>query len=126
MKKQRTAIIILSLITILLADCAKSSFGAQSYYINSISGNDSSDGLSPETAWASLINIGKIEFKPGTKILLASGIIIEGGLELKNVSGTSENPIEISTYESNGNTSWATIDAKGFPNGILIENCSHI
>jgi len=126
MTKQRLAIIVLSITAILLAGFAKPSFAKGSYYINGISGNDSSDGLSPETAWAGFSNISNIGFKPGTKILLASGIIIQGGLELKNVSGTAENPIEISTYESNGNTSWATIDAKGFPNGILVENCSHI
>lgn len=106
--------------------CTKTESGSEIYYINSNTGNDANDGLTPETAWSSLKKTSEIDLTAGQKLLLAQGCIFNGSLVLKNSSGTKENPIQISSYKSGGSTNLPIIDSKGFSNGILLENCSHI
>ena len=68
------------------------------YYMDSENGNDSNDGLSPETAWKSLEKIDQKEFKPGDKILFRQGTEYYGRFHPLG-SGTKENPITIDIYE---------------------------
>lgn len=96
------------------------------YYIDSKNGDDSNNGNSPQSAWASFQRLDELDIKPGTKILLASGAIFPGGLTMKNVKGSADNPIEISAYNVEKGGGLPKIDAKGYANGVLLENCSHI
>ena len=96
------------------------------YYIDAENGNDSNNGNTPKSAWASFQNVNQVELKPGSKILLASGSEFNESLILKNVSGSIQNPIEISAYNLESNGKLPLIDARGFSNGILLENCNHI
>lgn len=99
---------------------------ANTYYISFKSGSDSNSGLKKDAPFRTLEKIGKLDLDPGDKILLASGEIFSGTLNLKNISGTEENPILISSYESHENKNFPLIDSKGFSHGIVLENCSHV
>ena len=99
----------------------------RNYYINPEAKGTNSDG-SLSNPFKNLSEISSLKLNPGDSILLASGTTNSGTIELSNTAGTGKQPIVISSYSS-GNKSVgnrATIDAKGFPNGILLENCSHI
>ena len=67
------------------------------YFIDSISGNDSYDGLSPESAFKSLEKMGKIELSGGDRILLKKDCVFKGSLTVSS-SGKEGLPIEISAY----------------------------
>ncbi|MFY9150543.1 MAG: right-handed parallel beta-helix repeat-containing protein [Prolixibacteraceae bacterium] len=99
----------------------------KNYYFNSESNNKHADG-SLSNPYPDLSKISNLKLNPGDSILLASGTSFSGSLELTKVNGAEKNPIVISIYPSGVKSAdiRATIDAKGFPNGILIENCSHI
>lgn len=109
-----------------LTGCEKAELGAATYYVNANTGSDVNDGLNPESAWKTLAKLTETTFNPGDKLLLASGVAFEGSLTLKNTSGTNENPIEISSYKSGESSAFPLLNSKGFSNGILLENCSHI
>ncbi|MEC3907031.1 right-handed parallel beta-helix repeat-containing protein [Tamlana sp. 2201CG12-4] len=98
----------------------------KAYYFNATLGNDANKGASPESAWKSLRKIQKIQFKPGDKILLAAGNTFPEPIVLKNVIGTKENPIVVSTYSNTDKNKKGYIHAKGYKNGILIDNCSFV
>ena len=61
-------------------------------------------------------------------MLLASGCTFCGSLILKNIHGNFEMPVLISTYPcgSESNNQRTLIDASGYSNGILLEDCSGI
>lgn len=67
------------------------------YYIDSQSGNDANNGLSPESAWGTFLNANLKEFKPGDYILLKSGCTWFDSLAPKG-SGSEEAPITITSY----------------------------
>lgn len=112
------------------------SLAAQTYYINPQTGKDSNNGKNPETAYKSLNKVQKIKLKAGDELLLAAGVSHWGELKLHNLSGTTENPIIISSYTASdkGNdkashitsSAYAVINAKGFYNGISIVNSKHV
>lgn len=98
-----------------------------SYYFNSEATGTNGDGTY-SNPFRDMIKIGSLKLNPGDSILLASGSHFPGSIELTNVAGTENQPIVISSYASEikSKDNRATIDAKGFPNGILLENCSYI
>jgi hypothetical protein len=97
------------------------------YYLNANAKGVSADG-SIDKPFTNLDEINNLKLIPGDSILLASGTTINGSLILKNVKGTEEKPVVISSYNSGiqNDIQKAIIDAKGFANGILLENCSYI
>jgi len=101
---------------------------AKDYYVHPKNGNDNNSGLSKELAFKTLERASKVNLMPGDKLLLASGETFYGSLILKNKLGKEENQIQVTSvlWEPNGNLVPATIDFKGNPNGILIEDCSFI
>jgi hypothetical protein len=97
------------------------------YYLNPKANTISPDG-SMKNPFTSLDEINNQKINPGDSILLANGTISNGTLILENVKGTENNPVTISGYNSEGQTQSAhpVINAKGYANGILLENCSYI
>lgn len=97
------------------------------YYLNPQANTISPDG-SIKSPFTSLDEINNLNLTPGDSILLANGTITNGTLILKNVKGNEDNPVVISSYKPEGKIKkeLAVIDAKGYANGILLENCSHI
>ncbi|HHV99830.1 MAG TPA: right-handed parallel beta-helix repeat-containing protein [Clostridiaceae bacterium] len=67
------------------------------YYVDSVNGNDTNNGLSPETPWKTFDPVNKTTFKPGDEILLKCGGVWNEQLYPKG-SGTSDLPITISSY----------------------------
>ncbi len=100
---------------------------AKTYYIHPTEGNDRNLGTKKEQPWKSFKNIEKLNLKQGDVIALAAGYEIKGSLILKNIEGSKKYPVIITFYKTGSNTNeFATINSKGFLNGILLENCSHI
>lgn len=75
--------------------CA-TSVGAQTYHISN-NGNDTNDGLTPQTAWRTVEKVNQSEFVAGDEVLFESGGVWSGSLWAKG-SGTKENPIKIGCY----------------------------
>ncbi|MBW5445712.1 DNRLRE domain-containing protein [Cohnella sp. CFH 77786] len=72
-----------------------------SYYVDSVSGNDSYDGLSSATPWKSLNKVNAATFQPGDRILFKSGSVWNGQLRPKGsgaVIGGIASPIVIDRY----------------------------
>ena len=100
---------------------------SRNHYVHPDIGSDQGDGTS-KRPFRSLSQISNLRLNPGDSVLLAAGTTSRGSVELKNVTGAAGRPIVISSYQagqSSGNQ-LAVIDAKGFANGILLENCSFI
>lgn len=68
-------------------------------YVDSISGDDRNNGLSPRTAWNTLARVNRAQFSPGCRILLRAGSDLAGPLELRG-SGAENAPIAVGRYES--------------------------
>jgi len=74
-----------------------SPLGATNYYVDSILGDDSNNGLSIQHPWKSLEKVNNTEFLPGDSILFRKKGIWSGGLDIYS-RGVSENPIVFSAY----------------------------
>lgn len=109
------------------AESGELTISAKNYYFNPESKSANPDG-SFNHPFQDLNKLSSLKLHPGDSILLAAGTISRGSVALMNVQGSADQPIVISTYKMGNQSSvkLATIDAKGFPNGILLENCSHI
>ena len=91
------------------------------YYI-STKGNDANDGLTPNTAWATVAKANQSILAPGCKILFEGGGIYYGTLQIgSNAGGDANNPVFISSY----GTGRATIDS-GDEDGIVIEESTGV
>jgi hypothetical protein len=67
------------------------------YYIDPATGSDSNDGLSPETAWASLTNVNNRVFKAGDRVRFKAATNLNAVLRIYNLDGTSQ-PISYEVY----------------------------
>ena len=55
---------------------------AKTYYVNSATGSDLNDGLSPETAWRTLDRVGSTPIESGTVVLFCRGQIFHGIMKI--------------------------------------------
>jgi len=116
------------LLIIALLLCSRSDLLATDYYVNSELGDDMNTGTSIFAPFKTLEKINTIQLQAGDQVLLGSAGTFKGSLILKDVHGNRENPILISTYPA-GNLALdqrARIDARGYSNAILLEDCSYI
>ena len=111
---------------LLLVFCSISIAQAKNYYFNAKIGNDSNNGFTPSNAFKSFKKITELSLKAGDSILLAGGVTFNESLVLKGIKGTQKMPIVVTTYQIGANNEIAKIDAKGFANGVLIQNCSYV
>ena len=70
---------------------------ANTYYVDSTNGNDANDGLTPETAFASIDKLNDLTFLPGDEILFKKGETFVGCFKPQG-SGTEAAPITIGSY----------------------------
>ena len=87
-------------------------------YFDASNGNDTNDGMSPETAWKDLDTLNSLVWGPGAEILLKSGESWTAQLSLKG-SGSTEKPIQFSNY---GEGSMPLINGPGNNFTIKLEN----
>lgn len=67
------------------------------YYIDSVNGNDASNGQFENSAWKSLSQIHEIQFNPGDSLRFKRGSVFTGTLQI-NDSGNAQNYIVITDY----------------------------
>lgn len=99
---------------------------ATEYYVNAKTGADKNNGTSPATAWRTLEKVTAHNFKPGDRVLLATGQVFFGTIQWNRQYGKKSKPIVISSYMFDNNNLKPVIDAKNHLNGIKLENCSFI
>ncbi|MBJ6364027.1 choice-of-anchor Q domain-containing protein [Paenibacillus sp. GCM10012307] len=113
------------------------------YYVDSVSGNDSNNGTSTSSAWKTLSKVSNTTFSPGDEILLKRGATF-AGMAWPKGSGQNQQPITLGAYGTgnrpiiNGGTNEAAIKLQnqqywvikdlettgGNPRGISIGNDS--
>ncbi|HLP75369.1 MAG TPA: right-handed parallel beta-helix repeat-containing protein, partial [Candidatus Paceibacterota bacterium] len=96
---------------------------AETYYIDSRSGDDASSGKAKRQAWKTLARVNQEMFRPGDRILFKAGTRYTGQLRPQG-SGTIGNgkakPIVIASY---GGKELPRIDAEGkYPDALLLRN----
>lgn len=94
------------------------------YYFNASVGQDSNTGDSPDAPFRSLYTLQYANIKAGDTIFVAKGVTHQGAIVLKDIKGTEEHPVVITSYGEGDD--YAHIDAKGNLAGIYMENCSNI
>ena len=72
--------------------------GVSTYYLDSVLGDDTRDGLSPATAWRTLGKVNAGVFAPGDKILLKTGSVWNNEQLYPKGSGADGKPITIDSY----------------------------
>lgn len=102
--------------------------GATSYYVHPEQGDDAYPGTSMGKPFRSLARVSRLKLRAGDALYLAAERVFVGSLQLKDARGTANNPIIIGSYTSRGPTYHvrATIDAKGWLNGVKLTDCSYI
>ena len=116
---------IFVLILFVFISCDEVQYGesnnlGKTYYFNSKSTDNSNLGTK-EKPFKSLDYLEEIELYNGDKILLSNGSTFLNTIELINEEG-----IEISNYDSDGNSELPIINSKGKIAAIFIENSSNI
>lgn len=109
---------------IVICSCSQQN-NATNYYFHPTNGNDSNSGTSANKAFQSLDHISNLSLQPGDSIFLAAGEKFTEPIEFKNVSGSENHPIVLTTYPKNS-TEKASIHTKGHLNAVLLENSSFI
>ncbi len=74
--------------------------GGTTYYVDSVKGNDKNAGTSENTPWQTLKRVNEVTYKPGDRILLKAGSKWSATTLSPKGSGTSDQPIVISSYGS--------------------------
>lgn len=94
------------------------------FYFNAQVGSDKNKGESADSPIKSLYMLQNVQLEAGDSVFLRRGITQKGSIILRDVHGTEDNPVVITSYGVG--EEYAQIDAKGNLAGILMENCSHV
>jgi hypothetical protein len=112
--------------TVLLMAPLASGEPGVTFYVDSKTGDDANDGLSPETAWRTLVKASGREYRAGDRILLRRGCVFNGEF-LMNAVGTAKEPVIVDAYDGgDGATELPVIDAKGCLAGVRLVGCEHV
>ena len=73
---------------------------ANTYYVDSVNGDDTASGISPDTAWKTLAGFSNCTepLKGGDTVLFKAGGTYECAVTLENIKGTKDAPFTISSY----------------------------
>lgn len=101
---------------------------ATDYYVHPTLGKDTNEGTSQSSPIQSLAKASSLPLKAGDRLLMADGQTFAGSLRAIGWTGTNAEPIVIETISWQNQTGFqpALIDAKGFSEGILLLDCSHV
>lgn len=123
LKSIKMKLLFLSCI-ILIFSCSEQD-ETTNYYFHPTDGSDSNSGTIAEKAFQSLDQISKLKLQSGDSIFLATGEKFSEPIVFKNISGSENKPIVLTTYPKNS-TEKASIHTNGHLNAVLIENSSFI
>ena len=89
-----------ALLVILVFSLAAQAFAAVTYYLDSVGGNDSNNGTSPQTAWKTIghVNVSWSTFQPGDDLLLKRGCTFTDATLNIRQGGTPSDPTVIGAY----------------------------
>lgn len=90
-------IVGLWLLRLSVPECISTQPDGTSYYVDSLGGDDASNGRSPATAWKTLAKVNATTFQPGDRILLKAGSSWDSQLWPKG-SGAVGHPIRLGKY----------------------------
>lgn len=111
---------------------------ASTYYVSSVHGSDSNNGLSPDTAFRTINKVNGLALNPGDRVLFACGETWRVQPLTIQHSGSSGSPITFDSYPADcpdkpvllgtrpvsgwtrysGNIYYANLTAGNFPNGM--------
>jgi hypothetical protein len=91
------------------------------FYIDSVTGDDGNDGMSPGQAWQSLTPVNTMTFIPGDKILFKADTSYTGQFKPSG-SGADGNPIIIDMY---GTGNKPAINGEGILDTVLLKNVEY-
>ncbi len=98
--------------------------GERVFYVDSLLGNDSFNGLSMSTPFRSIVAINRLSLKPGDRVYFKRGQTFSGIKLYLEDSGSNENPIVFGAY---GNGTLPVLDGNGiFDYGIQAIDIDHI
>jgi hypothetical protein len=110
-----TATFILLALFLILSNC---STPVSSYYVDTVSGNDSNPGTEKKP-FKSIEKINSLQLQAGNSVFFAGSQSFSGTIKLKGISGSKEKPVEIGSY----GIGRATIIGAN-ANSILADSCS--
>ena len=96
---------------------------AANYHVDSQTGDDARDGLSPATAWRTLERASSATFKPGDRVGFRSGGVWSGQLRI-TAQGEPARPIVFCAYGEGARPRIETAGA--FEDALLIRNAQHV
>jgi len=89
----------------------------KTYFVDSLDGNDTADGLAESRAWKTLERVNAAEFNAGDRVLFRAGSVFHGQLKVRW-------PITVDKY-GDGNLPVIAADGK-FHEALLIENQDNV
>ena len=90
---------------------------ADTYYLDSVAGNDAATGLSERDAWKTLGRASGVAYAAGDRLLLKRGCVFAGTLALR-ASGSAAAPVLVDAY---GTGALPVLDGKGEVAALALE-----
>jgi hypothetical protein len=98
------------------------SLPAATYFVDSLNGNDSNDGLSRPNAWRTMERVNQGVYGPGDSVLLQRGCVWQGTGFKANGNGSVQRPITLADY-GNAQLPLPVIDGVGAHEpAVLLQN----
>lgn len=94
------------------------------YYVDSVNGKDTNDGLTPEKAFRTVERVNMLYLAPGAEVLFKKGCVFKGKLVL-TAKGSEDRPILISSYGS-GECMPVLAGEGVLPGTVHLLNCEYI
>ena len=96
---------------------------AADYHVDSQTGNDAREGLTPDTAWRTLERVNAATFKPGDRVFFRAGSVWPGQLRV-TAQGEPGRPI---IFRASGEGPRPRIETAGaFDDAVVIRNAQHV
>jgi len=92
MKQRVGYLLVLSVLALLAVRPAAVSSASTTYYVSSSGGNDSNDGLSPDTAFKSVGKVNGLALQPGDRVLFKCGDTWRAEILTVSRSGAAGSP----------------------------------
>jgi hypothetical protein len=122
MKRWITCCLLLVVATVLRLDAQEAQTPLRTFHLDSRAGNDTADGLSPETAWQSIEMLTTTKLLPGDHVRFKRGSRFSGMLTITH-SGTSDAYIVLTDYGDAADPAPAFTNRTFDPSACEFGNC---